>query len=623
MAARVQIEIEANDRASAVLRGITSQFGMFGRVISDAGSLMAANSRLAQAQATALRAVETGAENAAAAISALALAEKEQEAAAVRMIESTMRLGIEGAKKLYEFAEAGAQLELVETRFGRLAESIGATSDALLGDLKQATGGMYSDAQLMKSALDLMSLGLVKSQEEAVRLSTVMGGLNMPMNQLVLAMTNMTTMRFDSLGVSVDGFDERLKHLTETMKGASEQDIFKEAFLQQAEEQLLRVGSAADTSAGQFMQAEAEWANFMDGLKKGSLGAVLPVITKFNELNKASASAQDALQELVDDGVIPAGTNLRFLSNEQEEMVRQVKVSREMTEFYTNSVEKQNEALAANAEAVKLIDYKTLIGDIQGYQAATDKFVDTHDEIIESSTELIQSQNHLEASYNSLTDWQKKYSSEGKKIPGQLEEIKNKLAENSDALAKNEEAYRRWAAQAVFAFAQARAAADGNISEIEGEVLIQAGEALGLFDEQTVEAMKGVNEAFDDLDASNAQEVIDTLQAQLNALVDNPYNIMINANLNGNLGSGSSDQSTHPGGGGQQTGGTVYAGQSYMVGEAGPEPFFPKVDGRILSHAEAIHAASLGGGGSQTNYIYGPVTLAIASDGAGGLMEMR
>lgn len=44
-------------------------------------------------------------------------------------------------------------------------------------------------------------------------------------------------------------------------------------------------------------------------------------------------------------------------------------------------------------------------------------------------------------------------------------------------------------------------------------------------------------------------------------------------------------------------GGTVQAGHPYVVGEVGPEPFFPAVDGRIISHSDAMSALSGGGNG--------------------------
>lgn len=73
----------------------------------------------------------------------------------------------------------------------------------------------------------------------------------------------------------------------------------------------------------------------------------------------------------------------------------------------------------------------------------------------------------------------------------------------------------------------------------------------------------------------------------------------------------------------KQTGGTVYAGRPYMVGEGGAEPFMPSQNGRVLGHAESLHALGLGGGGGGTNYFYGPVTLELSADASNGLMSMR
>lgn len=49
---------------------------------------------------------------------------------------------------------------------------------------------------------------------------------------------------------------------------------------------------------------------------------------------------------------------------------------------------------------------------------------------------------------------------------------------------------------------------------------------------------------------------------------------------------------------GRAGGGAAYAGWPYWVGEFGPEPFIPAVDGRIVSHSEALSALSGASGGS-------------------------
>lgn len=175
------------------------------------------------------------------------------------------RQGLQVLKAGFDFAEAGAQLDFTKSRFDLLSESIGTTGDALLGDLQTATRGMYSDMELMASATDFVGLGLANTADEAVRLAAVSGGLNMNMNQLVLTLTNMTTMRFDALGVRVDGFKEKVKALEDA--GYSADAAFKEAFLQQAEAQLQLVGSAADSSIGSFMRMKSAWADMVNALK--------------------------------------------------------------------------------------------------------------------------------------------------------------------------------------------------------------------------------------------------------------------------------------------------------------------------------------------------------------------
>src|SRR5574343_298752 len=128
---------------------------------------------------------------------------------------------------LYDITREGAAMEFATTRFGNLAESIGTTANVLLVDLRTATRGTISDMELVASASQLMQLGLADNHDEVVRLARVAGALGMNMNQLVLALANKTTMRFDQLGISVVGFDDKVKALEKT--GLSAEEAFGEA----------------------------------------------------------------------------------------------------------------------------------------------------------------------------------------------------------------------------------------------------------------------------------------------------------------------------------------------------------------------------------------------------------
>lgn len=198
-------------------------------------------------------------------------------------------------KKAFDFAQAGAEIQLVEQRFDRLAVSVGTTADVLENQLGVATKGMLSDFESVKLASELMSLGLANSGAETTRLTGIVADLGLDMNQLVLTMTNMTTMRFDALGIRVEGFKEKVKDLEE--QGLSAADAFKEAFLRQAEEQIALVGSAADTAAGQFKVFENNVKNALDALKKGVATSTTPAITALNQLVFMSKLLDAAIEQ--------------------------------------------------------------------------------------------------------------------------------------------------------------------------------------------------------------------------------------------------------------------------------------------------------------------------------------
>lgn len=187
-------------------------------------------------------------------------------------------------KKAIDFGREGAELELTRDRFQRLGQQMG-LSAGFMDNLQTATGGVRSEMQLMTSATDLMSLGLVKNEEELRRLTTVSGELGFDMNQLVLTLSNMTTMRFDALGISVDGFKEKVKALEDA--GHSAADAFRLAFLEQAEDQVEKVGSVAGTSAGDFMRLDAALDDLATTIKSGSVPAVKSLVTGLTEATNA------------------------------------------------------------------------------------------------------------------------------------------------------------------------------------------------------------------------------------------------------------------------------------------------------------------------------------------------
>jgi hypothetical protein len=197
-----------------------------------------------------------------------------------------------GFQQFYKFSEQGAQIQATKKRFDNLSVSIGTTGDVLTKDLRSATRGLYSDMQNIELANNLVGLGFARTKDEAVRLAKVSSGLGMDMNQLALTLANKTTMRFDQLGVRLEGFKERMADLQKS--GLSKDDAFQEAFIQQAEAQLKLVGNTADTAAGSFMQAKSAWQNMIDAFRQSQGGAMTGINKSSANLFQNIADAQQA-----------------------------------------------------------------------------------------------------------------------------------------------------------------------------------------------------------------------------------------------------------------------------------------------------------------------------------------
>lgn len=235
------------------------------------------------------------------------------------------------ANEAFQLGKEGAQLEYTREKFDRLAASIGTTGDALMIDLKQATRGMMSDAELVASAADLMALGLAKSHDEAVRLATVAGGLKMNMNQLVLTLTNQTTMRFDALGVAVDGFNEKVKELEKS--GMSASDAFREAFLQQAEQQLEKVGEAADSAVGPFQRLETAIKDQTDAFKMQVAEGLTPLVSLLAEVLEGGQRLRGEIQK--------GAYEIEDTAASWDEYARAVMVNIEQSGYFTKVVDGQ------------------------------------------------------------------------------------------------------------------------------------------------------------------------------------------------------------------------------------------------------------------------------------------
>lgn len=163
------------------------------------------------------------------------------------------------AKVTWDTLGKGAALSRSRDQFDRLTTSIESTSDAMLGRLRQATQGMVSDAELISSAGQIMSLGLADTEDGVVRLANLVSQLGWDMQQVIMTFANNSKMRLDALGLSVTDVEEKMKALQAS--GMSMDAAFDMAVIQAGEEKLKLLGSAADTAEGRMKQLQTAFEN--------------------------------------------------------------------------------------------------------------------------------------------------------------------------------------------------------------------------------------------------------------------------------------------------------------------------------------------------------------------------
>lgn len=166
------------------------------------------------------------------------------------------------AKRFYDTIRAGAVLQTTSQRFDKLTESIGSSSDAMIGQLRTATQGMISDMELMASASQIMSLKLAGNEDQVIRLASVVGQLGWDMNILIAEMNNMTGLRLDALGLSLNDVKEKANEFKDA--GMEAGTAWREAIITLGEAKV-EIGGVSESEEA-FKKAEAAVANFKNSL---------------------------------------------------------------------------------------------------------------------------------------------------------------------------------------------------------------------------------------------------------------------------------------------------------------------------------------------------------------------
>lgn len=211
----------------------------------------------------------------------------------------------DAASGVYDALAEGAALSDARGDFADLSAEINTTADALENRLRQATGGLITDAQLIGDASNLMALNLGLTEDEIVAFSGAAAELDWNMEALADTLNTGATRGLKEMGLSISDVKGRMAELEE--QGIATDQAFRTAILEAAEEKIGRVGKKSEETAGQLQALQTTVINAGDSFKQA-----------FAESMVAGIDAAVDSAELLDDAIqrtaISAGTLLGNLS---------------------------------------------------------------------------------------------------------------------------------------------------------------------------------------------------------------------------------------------------------------------------------------------------------------------
>lgn len=637
MTARVQIQIEAKDAASGVLRAVASQFGQLGAVGSDfndviktAGKELSLYNKMMDGGNVSLKEMKKATE--------------EANVAQARFAEQAVLMVIEGVKESIQVTQQYAE----EVR-----------------DLSSISGESAENTSKMLQVMDDYELS-AQDAETATRKLTQNG----------LAPNLETIAKLSDQYLAINDAQERNDFILKNLGRSGLQWV---NLLKQGSAALLAQGDAVDKNliltedaiqaAEDYRLALDSWNDSVMGVKIAIGTHLLPVLTELIDAESRAA----AMEERWNKARVEGGNMSRASAGIEAEHNRIVEEASRAADSATRSYSAWAASItntsAAAAEDTAI--FKTQLKDLK--------------DILDGDL------GNAQDAYNAKMEEYNKQLAEARSQK-EKDEINTNIAAET-------EAYNQRALAIMFNIQQEAILNSTMPNEEKLQMITALGQAYGMYDEETAKAMETTNgwisrveegtlsveaatqwmkdmgnntrqttktippftEQMQHLEARSGDAALtlyETNEAQaalaqginsqsgpavhylvsgLDALPPSYsawyYDIYVTTHKSGggttfsapDIGAGQGYQTgVHVGSGsGRQTGGEVYAMNPYTVGETGPEPFYPAVDGRILGHAESMHALAQFGSRGGTNNFYGPVSLTLSESDAGSITTMR
>jgi len=186
------------------------------------------------------------------------------------------------------------RVDAMAQTFDKLIQSVGGDTAQAMQQLREATRGMVSDADLLYAGNKFLAMGLAESSDEAAKLAEVATQLGLAMGEDVtysmenfaLMLANQSIPRLDSFGISSGKVRERIKELMEADSSLTRETAFMTATLEQAELTMAKVGEQGDNVAASQARMKAKMENAKIAIGR----SILPMWQKFTGFLADTAS---------------------------------------------------------------------------------------------------------------------------------------------------------------------------------------------------------------------------------------------------------------------------------------------------------------------------------------------
>jgi hypothetical protein len=245
---------------------------------------------------------------------------------------------VAGAARLGgEIATIGMEAERTRNTLNALS---GGEADTYIADIQEATNGLVSEMDAASAASMFLSMGLASTSEEAAemaRIATILGGTFKDLGagdaaaELAVMLSNMSTARLDSFGISSGQVKDRIKELMETVPGMTREMAFLQATMEIGGESADMLSGNLSDTASEFERLQTTVQDFKTDIGLAVVDGIAPMITTGVDLVKTlgeqseqmllgAESASDYEDALLasSDAMRAAAINQRALQIQQE-----------------------------------------------------------------------------------------------------------------------------------------------------------------------------------------------------------------------------------------------------------------------------------------------------------------